>query len=47
MNDQLYMNPHTGHVCTLDEWYPYTLEDSFLLPVIWDEGAECWVEIED
>ena len=44
---RVFMNPHTGHVDTLDSWYPQTLEDSCLIPVEWNEIEEQWEEIED
>ena len=42
LEPDMYMNPQTGSVDTLDGWHPYTLADG-LVPVVRDENGE-WVE---
>ena len=40
-NVDMYMNPFTGSVDTLDGWYPYGPDDGLVL-VVRDESGE-WV----
>jgi hypothetical protein len=40
----MYMNPSTGSVDTLEGWYPHTPKKSNLIQVVWDKDEQTWIE---